>query len=105
MRRMVGHMSLDSNPFEGRRIASAAPETVLHRFLKAGGRVGEIRERRLTRWKALEFLVYIDGNLHESWMFYGARLNDYPDALAKRCAWFTEDGWTEDVGVRPAPSA
>jgi hypothetical protein len=34
---------------------------VLHRFTKASGSVAKIRERIVTPFKALEYLVYING--------------------------------------------
>lgn len=76
---------------------------VLYRFTKPGGRWAEIRERKVTEWKALEFLVYVDGLFQESWMFHGERLAEYPGELAKRRGWFEQDGWTEEPQTRSEP--
>ena len=47
---------------------------ILHKFTKAGGRVVEMRERKIAQWRALEFLAFVDGRLLETQMFHGARL-------------------------------
>lgn len=65
---------------------------------KAGGHVAEIRERIVTTFKALEWLVFVDGSLTESQMFHGARLDRYQSELEIRIAQFTDAGWIEDVG-------
>ena len=66
---------------------------VLHRFTKPGGHVAEIRERVVTPFKALEYLVFVDGSLLESQMFHGARLDRYQPELEIRIAQFTDNGW------------
>lgn len=91
-------------PVRGRTTQVSAPMRVLHRFTKPGGHWAEIRERKVSQWQALEFLVYVNGHMQESWMFHGARLDDYPGELAKRRAWFVEDGWTEDVSLGGPPT-
>jgi len=65
----------------------------LYRFEKAGGHWAEIRERKVTQWQAFEFLVFVDGSLLESQMFHGARLPEYPAALAARVKQFSKDDW------------
>ena len=89
-------MSTDITPFKGRRIAAPAPMRTLHRFTKPGGHVAEIRERTVTAFKALEWIVFIDGSLTESQMFHGSRLDRYQPELEIRIAQFTDGGWVED---------
>lgn len=84
------------NPFKGRVKIPAPPMRVLHRFDKPGGRWVEIRERKVTRFEALEFLVFIDGHLLESQLFHGARLADYPSALAAVISQYVDDGWIQE---------
>lgn len=88
----------DTNPFKG-RIAASPPMRVLHRFTKPG-RVAEIRERTVTQFSTIEFLVFIDGSLADSQMFHGARFAEYPSALATRIAYLVEDGWVEDPPLK-----
>ena len=87
--------SLDVTPFKGHRDLTAAPLTVLHRFTKPGGRVAVICERRVSPWRAIEFLVYVDHDLRENQVFYGSRLAEYPAALAAVIAQYVGDGWIE----------
>jgi len=63
----------DITPFAGRRQTATAPVRVLHRFTKPGGHWAEIRERTVTQFKAIEFIVFVDGSLLESQMFRGKR--------------------------------
>ena len=74
--------------------------TVPRRFTKPGGHVAEIRERKASPWKALEYLVYIDELLSESQMFHGDRISLYESELEKRIAQFIDGGWVE-VSVPP----
>ena len=60
----------------------------------------EIRERKVFQWRALEFLVFIDGRLLESQMFHGARLAEYPSALSAVVAQYVNDGWIQEPVVR-----
>jgi hypothetical protein len=46
---------------------------VLHRFTKPNGHWAEIRERKATQFRAIEFLVFLDGSLLESQMFQDTR--------------------------------
>lgn len=85
----------DITPFKGRVTVPAPPMRVLHRFTKSGGHWAEIRERTITRYRAIEFLVFVDGSLIESQMFHGAREVEYPAALAERIKQFTDGGWIE----------
>ena len=94
-------MSTDITPFKGRILNAAAPARVLHRFTKPGGHLAEIRERVVTPFKALEWLVFVDGSLTESQMSHGARLDQYQPELAVRIAQFTDNGWVEDSAVTP----
>jgi hypothetical protein len=86
----------DVVPFRGRIVRASVPTRVLHRFTKAGGSVAEIRERIVTPFKALEYLVYINGQLSESQMFHGARVELYASELEARIAQFIDGGWVED---------
>ena len=95
----------DISPFTGRRQSSAAPMRVLHSFIKPGGHCAEIRERKVTHFEAIEFIVFVDGSLLESQMFPGKRVESYPTELAARIKEFTDGGWQEDVTARVLPSA
>jgi hypothetical protein len=86
-------------PFEGKGDGPPAPMLVLRRFCKAG-HVAEIRERSVTSFRAIEFIVFIDEQLQESQMFHGARLALYAIELEARCNQFTEGGWVEDPSAR-----
>lgn len=83
------------NPFKGRTTQVGAPMRVLHRFTKPGGHWAEIRERQVTVFRAIEYIVFVDGSLLESELFHNGREAEYPSALAKRIAQFVENGWTE----------
>lgn len=93
-----------SNPFKGRIVNTTAPMRVLHRFEKPGGRVMEVRERKVATWEALEFLVFLDGDLLESQMFHGARLAEYPSAMAAVIKQHEDDGWEKAPIEDAAPS-
>lgn len=69
--------------------------TVLHRFTKPG-HWAEIRERKVTQFYAIEFLVFVDGSLLESQMFHGARIAEYPAQLHDRIARYLERGWSDE---------
>src|SRR5688500_14696255 len=86
-----------SSPFLGRPVSVSAPMRVLHRFQKHGGHWAEIRERTVTTFKGIEFIVFVDGSLLESEMFHGERLADYPAALAARIQQFVDGGWSETL--------
>lgn len=58
--------------------------------------MAEIRERKVTQFKALEFFVFVDHSLVESQMFHGARMAEYPTQLEQRVQQFTDHGWTPD---------
>lgn len=81
-------------PFRGQRVQHQSRVTVLYRFTKPGGHVAEIRERKTTEVRAIEFIIFIDHALFESQVFHGVRLSDYPRELAKRVEQFNDDGWT-----------
>jgi hypothetical protein len=68
---------------------------VLHRFTKPGGHWAEIRERKVTTFKAIEFIVFVDGSLLESELFHCGRETEYPAALAERITQFVQNGWVE----------
>lgn len=85
------------NPFKGRTTTVAARMRTVRRFSKAGGHWAEIREREVTKLKAFEFLVFVDGSLLESQLFHGARAHDYPKELTARINQFLESGWIEEA--------
>ena len=45
------------SPFKGRTTNVTAPMRVLHRFTKPGGHSAEIRERNVTQFRAIEYIV------------------------------------------------
>ena len=95
----------DTNPFKGKMATTSVPMTVLHRFTKPGGRWAEIRERKVTQFHALEFLVFVDGGLLETQMFHGARLAEYPVALAAVIQQYESAGWLEEQRSNPRTNA
>lgn len=100
-------MARDENytPFTRRIAQLPVPMRVLHRFTKAGGHVAEIRERTVTKFKALEWLVFVDGSLTESQMLHGARLDRYQPELEIRIAQFLDGGWIEDQAQTAASTS
>ncbi len=89
-------------PFNGKSARSKprSATRLLHQFHKPG-HIIEIRERSVTQFEALEFIVFYDGSLHESQMFHGARLPEYPTALEGRCQQLRDGGWIEDPTAKP----
>ena len=61
------------------RMSVNPPMLVLHRFTTPG-HWAEIRERKVTQFRAIEFLIYVDGAI-ESQMFHNGREAEYPAAL------------------------
>jgi len=94
----------DVTPFKGRIVNSPVPQRVLHRFVKPGGHWAEIRERKVTAFQAIEFIVFVDGWLLDSMMFHGARVAEYPKELAIRIAQFVDGGWVEERVEAPTVS-
>jgi hypothetical protein len=86
-------------PFEGKRVDAPVPMRVIRRFRKPS-HVAEIRERKVTTFRALEWLLFVDGSLLESRMYHGARLRAYPDEIDECCASMRKDGWVEDPTAR-----
>lgn len=80
-------------PFHGRRDTTPLPTRTLYRFEKQGGHWAEICERKVTPFRAIEFIVFVDGSLLESQMFHSGREAHYPDAINARVKQFTDDGW------------
>lgn len=66
---------------------------VLYRFEKPGGHWAEIRERTVTTFRAIEYIVFVDGSLLESELFHNGREAQYPVALEARIKQFTDHGW------------
>ena len=83
----------NSNPFKGRNANVSAPMRVLHRFTKPGGHWAEIRERKVTTFRAIEYIVFVDGSLLESELFHNGREAEYPKALEARIKQFIDGGW------------
>lgn len=67
---------------------------VLHRFTKPG-HWAEVRERKVTPYRAIELFVFVDGSLLESRMFHGGREAEYPAELEARIKQFIDGGWIE----------
>lgn len=88
-------MGSDVTPFKGRTV-NAKVETRLVRQFTKGSRVAEIRERTISSFQAIEFIVFIDGSLLESQMFHGRRLKDCARAIEDRTKQFTDQGWREE---------
>jgi len=89
------YLAMSVNPFQGRTTQVSAPMRTLHRFTKPDGRWAEIRERNVTQFHAIEFLVFVDGSLLESQLFHSGREAKYPAALAERIKQFIDGGWTQ----------
>lgn len=84
-------------PF-ARKVRTASPAMrVLRRFTKPGGHVAEICERTVTQFRAIEFIVFVDGSLSESQMFHGDRLDAYARELEARVRQFVDGGWAEEA--------
>jgi len=87
-------MDSEITPFKGRTATAISPTRLLRRFVKSG-HVAEIRERSVTAFEAIEFIVFVDGSLLESQMFHGHRLSGYASALEASANQFTDGGWIE----------
>jgi hypothetical protein len=85
----------DITPFKGRILNPSAPMRVLHRFTKPG-HCAEIRERKVTTFRAIEYIVFMDGSLLDSMLFHNGREKDYPKELEARIKQFTDGGWIEE---------
>jgi len=90
----------NANPFKGRTTSLPPPMRVIHRFSKPG-HWAEIRERTVTAFRAIEYLVFIDGALLESQLFHHGREAAYPTELDARIKQFTEGGWVEERREAP----
>ena len=95
-------MSHDVTPFKGRSGTVVKPTRLLKQFTKSG-HVAEIRERTVAAFKAMEFVVFVNGSLLESQMFHGHRLDEYASAVSKRAEQFTEDDWLEQPATAKGP--
>ena len=73
---------------------------VLHRFTKPG-HWAEIREREVTTFRAIEFIVYVDGSLLESQLFYTGREAQYSAEVEARIKQFIDGGWTQEFRDKP----
>ena len=88
------------HPFKGRILNPSAPMRVLHRFTKPG-HWAEIRERKVTTFRAIEYIVFMDGSLLDSMLFHNGREAEYPKELAIRIAQFVDGGWIESSLDKP----
>ena len=86
--------------FKGRILNPSALMRVLHRLTKPG-HWAEIRERKVTMFRAIEYIVFMDGLLLDSMLFHNGREAEYPKALAIRIAQFVEGGWVESSLDKP----
>jgi hypothetical protein len=87
------------SPVAGLR--SRAPMRLLHRFTKLAVIGQRIRERKVTQFQALEFIVFIvfiAGSLIAGQMFHGSRKGGYSAAIKVRIAQLTEGGWSIAAG-------
>ena len=62
-------------------------------FTKPGGHWAEIRERKVTMFRAIEYTVFVDGSLLEGELFYNGREAEYPKAIEARIKQFSDGGW------------
>src|SRR5688572_263803 len=85
----------DLTPFRGRIKNVLVPMRTLYRFTKPGGHWAEIRERKVTTFRAIEYIVFVDGSLLESELFHNGREAEYPKALEARIKQFLDGGWSE----------
>jgi hypothetical protein len=95
-------MSVD--PFKGRANCATEPMRILYRFSKPGGHWAEIRERKVAPFRGLEFIVFVDGSLLESQMFFGERLTLYTIELDARVQQFLDGGWIAEAPKTSASS-
>jgi len=82
-------------PFEGKRVTAPVPTRVIRRFCKPA-HVAEIRERKVTTFRALEWLLFVDGQLLETRLYHGARLRAYAGELDECTVDLQKNGWIED---------
>jgi hypothetical protein len=96
-------MGRDAIPFKGKtHVEVVQPTRVIARFTKPNGRVAELRERKVTQFAAIEWMLFIDGSMIESRMYHGARLTAYPDELNEVRVDLASGGWIEQVlATRP----
>lgn len=69
---------------------------VLYRFTKPSGNRAEIRERKISLRRAIEFSFFVDGSLIKSEIFHGQRVAEYHRALQAAVADYISGGWSED---------
>jgi hypothetical protein len=91
-----------------RRPFAAAPRRSAHQcacciaLRSPGGHWAEIRERKITTFRAIEYIVFVDGSLLESALFHNGPEAEYPKAIEARIKQFVDGGWSE-VRVDVAP--
>lgn len=74
-------------------IDDQVPMNILHRFMKPGGHWAEIRVRRVMKFGAIEYVVFVDGSLLGSELFHNDREAEYDKALEARINQFISGGW------------
>ena len=83
----------DFTPFRGKHIDIKPATRVIGRFMKPGGNTAVIRERKVTQFAALEWMLVIDGQMIETRMYHGARLPAYVDELRECREHLIRSGW------------
>lgn len=94
-------MNSEVTPFKRRQTRTLTPTRLLRRFTKPG-HIAEIHERDVRAFEAVEFIVFVDGSLLESQMFYGTRLSEYGHAVNARAKQLTDNGWREEENTANA---
>lgn len=88
----------------GRAVVNVpVPMRVLYRFTKPGGHVLELRERKVTTFRALEWLQFVDDSLIESRLYHGAREPLYAAELQQRVVELEADGWVAEAMAEGGP--
>lgn len=91
-------MAAEYTPFTGQRLNVVQPTRTLHR-LRRGEAIAEIRERAVTPYQAVEWLLFVGADLIESRMYHGERAPLYAAELAQVVADLQAKGWT----LEPTP--
>jgi hypothetical protein len=89
----------DSLPFKGRMVRVSIPMRTIHRFTKPGSHVAEIRERAITTFQAIEWMLFVDGALIETRLYHGTRTAMYPQDISQLTRDLEASGWVRDVST------
>src|SRR5688572_17515959 len=94
-----------TNPFKGRLITIVSPMRVIRHFSK-DEHVVELRERKVTQWAAIEWLLFVDDVLIESRMYHGDGVQRYAHELSEVIENLRSAGWQENLdAIRPVNDA